>query len=211
MTATDRHVAPSGGGHYPPPGGGHKYESPQAMFDLLGPIFGAQWHEAAAHAWAESSGDTHARNVNSDGKNSVDRGLFQLNSYWHPEVPDAVAYNAHGAAIATYKITKGGKDWHEWNAPVGGINTKAPNGDDAGLFGIGRGPGADTVASNAAHSVSSVGKFLGKLSVIFSGGFWLRIGLVVMGLALLAFGITTIGKQYAIGTTIGKVFAGGKK
>eukprot|EP00942_MAST-04A_sp_MAST-4A-sp1_P011711 g11711.t1 len=35
---------------------------------------------AVAVAWAESRGDTKARGQNS---NSYDRGLWQINSYWH--------------------------------------------------------------------------------------------------------------------------------
>jgi len=42
---------------------------------------------AVAVALAESNGDTNARNVNAGG--SVDRGVWQINGYWHSEVSDA--------------------------------------------------------------------------------------------------------------------------
>lgn len=163
------------------------------MYDLLGPIFGAHWHKAAAIAWAESHGDTHARGVNSDG--SVDRGLFQINSKAHPEVTDAVAYSAHGAAVAAYAISKGGTDWSPWstNSIADPSSVHMPNADDAGLFGVGRGPGLDTVVND---KVNTIGKFLSKLSILFNGNFWIRVGLGAAGVACIIFGITLIGKQY---------------
>jgi hypothetical protein len=56
-----------------------------------------------------------------------------------------------------------------------------------------------------------VGKFLSKLSIIFQAGFWLRAGLILAGVALLAFGVVTIGRQYAVSSTLGNVFKGGTK
>lgn len=184
-----------GGGHYPPPNGGRHINDATA-YEILGPIFGKYWKKAAAIAKAESGGDTHARNVNKDDGNSVDRGWFQINSKWHPEVPDAVAYNARGAALAAFKISKGGTDWHEWSTDSIADPSKIslPDADDAGLFGVGRGKGADTVASDAAHSISD--GFLSKLGVLFKSGFWLRVLLVLGGGALLTFAVVSIGKQY---------------
>lgn len=56
----------------------------------------------------------------------------------------------------------------------------------------------------------AVGDFLGALSVIFHGGFWLRVGLVLAGFLLLGFGVTMIGKQYTVPAMVGKAI-GGKK
>jgi hypothetical protein len=67
---------------------------------------------AVAVALAESSGDTTAKHTNSDG--SVDRGLWQFNSRWHPEVSAAAATNPDSAAAAAFRVSKGGTDWHEW-------------------------------------------------------------------------------------------------
>lgn len=181
-----------GHGHYPPATGGRKLNE-ATLYDILGPIFGSNWKKATAIVMAESGGDTHARNVNSDG--SVDRGAFQINSRWHPEVPDAVCYNIGLAARAAYIISKRGTDWSQWatNAQADPSKIKQPDNDDAGLFGIGRGKGADTKVTEAADNV---GGFLGKLSVIFQGGFWLRAFLIIGGAFLLGFGIIGLGKQY---------------
>lgn len=69
---------------------------------------------AAAVAMAESGGNPAARNVNVDG--SVDRGLFQINARWHPEVSDACAFNPECAARAAYRISNQGTNWNQWSA-----------------------------------------------------------------------------------------------
>lgn len=184
------------GGHYPPATGGRKIDS-TASYEILGPIFGKYWKKAAAIGQAESGGDTHARGVNSDG--SVDRGWFQINSRWHPEVPDAVAYGPpRGQALAAFAISKGGTDWSPWstNSVADPNSIHSPNADDAGLFGIGRGTGADTKVANVTHTV---GDFLGK---IMDGAFWLRVLLIVAGGALLVFGVVQVGKQYGVSMPI---------
>ncbi len=70
--------------------------------------------QAIAVAWAESTGQTDARNVNSDSHRSVDRGLWQINSYWHREVSDRCADTPACAAAAAYRISNGGRDWSQW-------------------------------------------------------------------------------------------------
>ena len=67
---------------------------------------------AVAVALAESGGDPAARNVNSDG--SVDRGLWQINSHWHPEVTDGCAFDAACNAHAAYVISNGWTDFSPW-------------------------------------------------------------------------------------------------
>lgn len=80
---------------------------------------GLRW--AVAVALAESGGNTTARHVNGSGRTaSVDRGLWQINTRWHPEVTDAQAYDPAGAAKAAYAISKAGRDWHEWSTYTNG-------------------------------------------------------------------------------------------
>lgn len=69
---------------------------------------------AVAVAWAESSGRTDARNVNADSQHSVDRGLWQINSYWHREVSDAAADDPARAAAAAFRISAHGSSWGQW-------------------------------------------------------------------------------------------------
>ena len=66
-----------------------------------------------AIARAESGWDTSKTSpLNSDG--SVDRGLVQINSRAHSEVPDSQCYNPQGAMAAAYRISKGGTDFTPW-------------------------------------------------------------------------------------------------
>ena len=64
---------------------------------------------------AESGGNNHAKNVNSDSHRSVDRGLWQINNYWHREVTDSCAYDASCNAKAARKISSGGTNWSPWS------------------------------------------------------------------------------------------------
>lgn len=69
---------------------------------------------AVAVALAESGGRENARGVNSDSRRTVDRGPWQINSYWHREVPDAEAYNYDAAAHHAFRISGGGRNWSPW-------------------------------------------------------------------------------------------------
>lgn len=69
---------------------------------------------AVAVAMAESGGRENARGVNSDSRRTVDRGPWQINSYWHREVPDAEAYNYDAAARHAFRISGGGRNWSPW-------------------------------------------------------------------------------------------------
>lgn len=47
---------------------------------------------------------------------SIDRGLFQWNSYWHPEITDEIAYDPEKATRLACKAIKQGKAKLYWNA-----------------------------------------------------------------------------------------------
>lgn len=70
---------------------------------------------AVAVALAESGGRTDAVGVNSDSWRSKDRGLWQINSHWHPEVSNAQAFNPSSAAAAAYRISNKGTNWSPWS------------------------------------------------------------------------------------------------
>ena len=76
---------------------------------------------AAAVAGAESSGNPANFNVNTDAQHSVDRGLWQINSYWHHEVSDDCAYRALCNARNAYRISNGWHDFHEWSTYTSGF------------------------------------------------------------------------------------------
>lgn len=44
---------------------------------------------------------------------SIDRGYLQFNSFWHPEVSDACAYNAVCAFAAAFRVS-GGYNFSQW-------------------------------------------------------------------------------------------------
>ena len=70
---------------------------------------------AVAVAMAESRCDPAATGHNDGPPPSDDRGLWQINDYWHPEVTDACAYDAACNARAAYRISRGGDDWTPWS------------------------------------------------------------------------------------------------
>jgi hypothetical protein len=64
-------------------------------------------------ALCESGLDPKARHLNKDG--SIDRGLYQWNDYWHPEVSDADAYDPEKATRLFCKaVREGHLNW--WNS-----------------------------------------------------------------------------------------------
>jgi len=70
--------------------------------------------KAIAIGWAESSFIPDNFNVHNNTPPSRDRGLWEINDFYHKEVTDACAYDPVCAAGQVYRISKGGTDWHEW-------------------------------------------------------------------------------------------------
>lgn len=71
---------------------------------------------AIAVALAESGGDPRVISApNRDRWHSRDRGLWQINDHWHPEVSTAAALDPAKAAAAAYRISSGGRDWSQWS------------------------------------------------------------------------------------------------
>jgi peptidoglycan hydrolase-like protein with peptidoglycan-binding domain len=63
--------------------------------------------------------DPIARFVNLGNPRSIDRGVFQINDYFHPDVTDDEADTPLTAAGEAYRISKGGTDfspWATWNS-----------------------------------------------------------------------------------------------
>ena len=64
-------------------------------------------------AKCESGLNPAIQNINTNG--SIDRGLFQWNSRWHPEITDEIAFDVEGSTRAFCKALKNGNlSW--WNA-----------------------------------------------------------------------------------------------
>ncbi|MCW7991202.1 hypothetical protein XF35_39850, partial [Streptomyces platensis subsp. clarensis] len=79
---------------------------------------------AVAVALAESSCDPSATNTTNNTPPSRDRGLWQINDYWHPEVADACAYDAQCNANAAYTISNGGTNWQPWSTYNAGVHRR---------------------------------------------------------------------------------------
>lgn len=60
----------------------------------------------------ESRWKPHALNVNQDG--SVDRGLWQINSKYHPDVSNREAFDVVSSTLAAVEIYKERGNWSAW-------------------------------------------------------------------------------------------------
>ncbi len=68
---------------------------------------------AVAIAKAESGFKSTATNTLGNA-HGIDRGLWQVNSYWHPEVSVACAFSPSCNARAMYRISSHGEKWSAW-------------------------------------------------------------------------------------------------
>ena len=83
---------------------------------------------AVAVGMGESSCRPDAHNSNGPTKGcpngSVDRGLWQINSCWHPAVSKNCAYDAQCNAHAAYRISSKGANFTPWVAYTNGSYRK---------------------------------------------------------------------------------------
>jgi Lysozyme like domain len=79
----------------------------------------SQLVNAVAIAWAESGLRTDAVGENRDPTThlvtSRDRGLWQINDYWHKDVSDACAFDKNCNASAMARISSYGSNWAPWS------------------------------------------------------------------------------------------------
>ena len=80
---------------------------------------------AVALMCAESGRYTEAWHENNPGTTgmSVDKGLFQINDMWHPDLSEADAYNALKNAAYAYKMSSG-QYFSPWLAYLNGAHEK---------------------------------------------------------------------------------------
>jgi hypothetical protein len=70
---------------------------------------------AVAVAVAKAESGFRATITNTEGNtHGIDRGLFQINSYWHSEVSAACALSASCNTRAAVRISKTATVWTEW-------------------------------------------------------------------------------------------------
>ena len=75
---------------------------------------------AVAICVAESGGHCDATNTAGNTPPSTDRGLWQINDYWHPEVSDTCAYQCSCNGQHALSISGGGTNWSPWATYTGG-------------------------------------------------------------------------------------------
>jgi peptidoglycan hydrolase-like protein with peptidoglycan-binding domain len=95
---------------------------------------------AIAVCLAESAGNPHAVNTYGNKPPSRDRGLWQINDHYHPDVSDAVAFDPTGNARAAYRISSHGSNWHPWSTYNSGSYRQFLNRADAAIRAIGAAP-----------------------------------------------------------------------
>ena len=105
---------------------------------------------AVAVGLAESSCNPSATYVNPGG-NGTDRGLWQINSKYHPEVTDACAYDAQCNADAAYRISSGGTSWTPWSTYNSGKYLQFMSQAQAAVDRLGTGSAGDPVGGVRAY------------------------------------------------------------
>lgn len=77
-----------------------------------------------AIALAESGLDTLATNTAGNTPPSEDRGILQINNYWHAEVSDACAFDPVCAFVEGYRISTQGTNFTPWSTYTSGAYLK---------------------------------------------------------------------------------------
>ena len=73
--------------------------------------------------FAVSLGENTSRNLRAVGTNpdgSRDRGPWQINDRWHPEVSDACAFDLACSTGEAYRLSSQGSSWSAWSAYTNG-------------------------------------------------------------------------------------------
>jgi Lysozyme like domain len=132
-----------------------------------------------AIANAESGLNPLAKNCNNPG-GTCDRGILQINNYWHPEVSDACAYNPLCAFQQAFRISNNGRDFTPW--------TTYTNGTYKQFLG-------NTSNSSILPSGSSSSGSTWQSSIVSFGE---HIALFFIALVLIVLGFVLMGEKHAI-------------
>lgn len=186
--------------------------TPEQIYQLVSEFGFADKITATAIVLGESGGDPRAVNRNSD--TSIDRGLWQINSRWHPGVTERMAFDVALSTGYALQISQGGTNFQLWNARLHrnfpdhlrraeqaanavGSTGGAPSGggsspgwrdlvDAGGNAVLDAVPGGGIIRG-AFSTAADIFAMLGKvLGVITSKDFWTRAAYILAGLALVA-------------------------
>ena len=119
-----------------------------------------------AIALAESGGNDQASHVNTDG--SIDRGVLEINSRWHPEVSDSCAYTPLCSFQSAYNISNKGTDFNPWTTYTTGAYLKYLTGTE--VTALGSITGSDVVKKviQPLTPNSTVGQLLTALDILLA-------------------------------------------
>lgn len=153
-----------------------------------------------AIAQAESGGNVRAINQNTNG--TADKGVWQINDVHNAKLPGQDRYDPNVNAELMMQISSGGTNWQPWSTYNSGAYQKFTGQvakdigatdfkpDPSGKSNIG-GLGLDDVLDGDS-SVASMVKFFNALTDI---KMWIRVGEVILGGALIAFGLLMLLKD----------------
>ena len=146
---------------------------------------GAGLATIVAIALAESGGNPAIRG----GQDPRDRGVLQINSYWHPEVSDACAFDPACAFKAAFSISSNGTNFSQWTTFTNGAYKSHLSAASTATPGTSLGQTAATAnaAASGVNPVQAIVDFFNGLSPALA---WLsspiRIVKMVAGVMLIA-------------------------
>lgn len=148
-----------------------------------------------AIAKAESGGNTKAVNQNTNG--STDKGVWQINTVHDDKLPGQDRFDPDVNAELMMQISSGGQNWQPWSTFNSGAYQKftAEVASDLGATDFKPNGNSTTALGDlipGSSSVTSVVKFFNALTDI---NVWIRIGKVILGAALAAFGLIMLLKD----------------
>lgn len=123
-----------------------------------------------------------AVNVNSDG--SRDRGPWQINDKWHPEVGDSCAFDLACSAGAAYRISNQGKSFTPWATFNNGAYKQHLSDATAGASSsttATTGPGSSVPG---LPDLSDIGTAISSLTSTFISAAQIATGALIIGFGL---------------------------
>lgn len=136
-----------------------------------------------AIAHAESGLNPLAQNTNTDG--SIDRGIVQINSRWHPEVSDSCAYNPACAFKAAFTISNKGTSFTPWTTYTTGAYTKYLAGGSTSTV-------STSTSSSPIPGVDGITALASAFTTLTSADTWVRVGLFGAALVILIVGFAVL-------------------
>jgi hypothetical protein len=156
-------------------------------------------------ALAESGLDANAQNCNNAG-GSCDRGIVQINNYWHSEVNDTCAYDPRCAFKAAYSISNNGTSFTPWTTFTSGASSKFTNAVQAALGLNTGGQFSNNTSTNTGDPCSAYAncgvldfgcQFGGDLCKLLHSSWFEQAAFVLVGLLVALVAITMIGLNAA--------------